>query len=308
MRSQDPTMMDRLTELRALAAGAERRRTETGIPRVAMVQGAIPEHELAAVYEPMVNLILQGSKSMTVGDRTLHYDPATYFVMSIDLPAVGDVRPAASGEPYLAVSLTLDPAIVASLLADLHESAEGRADVPGFSVAAVTPELMDAWVRVLRLITRPSEIAALAPAYEREILFRVLQGPQGNLLRHIATPDSAMARISVAIQWIRRHFAEPLRVETMAEQVAMSVSAFHRHFKAVTAFSPLQYQKQVRLLHARTLLVASGKGVAEAAFDVGYESATQFGREYTRAFGLPPARDAARIVEASRGTGRAGLG
>nr|WP_194151591.1 AraC family transcriptional regulator [Pseudomonas caspiana] len=289
-------MTNQLNELRALAARAENRRTETGIPRVAMVQGEIPEHLLAAVYEPMINLILQGSKSMTIGDRTLHYDPATYFVMSIELPAVGQVHPASSGEPYLAVSLTLDPAVLATLLADLPKPIGHYDKEAGFSVAAVTPDLMDAWVRLLRLMGRPEDIAALAPAYEREILYRVLQGPHGWMLRDIAAPDSAMARVSLAIQYIRRDFAKPIRVETLAQQAAMSVSAFHRHFKAVTALSPLQYQKRVRLLQARTLLVANAKSVTRAAFEVGYESATQFSRDYARVFGLPPSRDAARIV------------
>ncbi|WP_193560146.1 AraC family transcriptional regulator [Pseudomonas mandelii] len=289
-------MTNQLNELRALAARAENRRTETGIPRVAMVQGEIPEHLLAAVYEPMINLILQGSKSMTIGDRTLHYDPATYFVMSIELPAVGQVHPASSGEPYLAVSLTLDPAVLATLLADLPKPIGHYDKEAGFSVAAVTPDLMDAWVRLLRLMGRPEDIAALAPAYEREILYRVLQGPHGWMLRDIAAPDSAMARVSLAIQYIRRDFAKPIRVETLAQQAAMSVSTFHRHFKAVTALSPLQYQKRVRLLQARTLLVANAKSVTRAAFEVGYESATQFSRDYARVFGLPPSRDAARIV------------
>lgn len=293
-------MNTQLNELRALAARAENRRTETGIPRVAMVQGEVPEHLLAAVYDPMINLILQGSKSMTVGDRTLRYDPATYFVMSIELPAVGKVHPAISGEPYLAVSLTLDPAILAMLLADLPKPTERFEQEAGFSVAAVTPELMDAWVRMLRLMDRPQDITALAPAYEREILYRVLQGPQGWMLREIAAPDTAMARISLAIQWIRRDFAEPIRVDDLAQKAAMSVSAFHRHFKAVTNLSPLQYQKRVRLLQARTLLVANAKSVTTAAFEVGYESATQFSRDYARVFGLPPARDAARILAETR--------
>lgn len=294
------TMNEQLNELRALAARAGNRRTETGIARVAMVQGEVPEHLLAAVYDPMINLILQGSKSMTVGNRTLRYDPATYFVMSIELPAVGKVHPAVTGEPYLAVSLTLDPAILATLLTDLPKPAERSDQDAGFSVATVTPELMDAWVRMLRLMDRPHDIAALAPVYEREILYRVLQGPQGGMLREIAAPDTAMARVSLAIQWIRRDFAEPIRVDDLAQKAAMSVSAFHRHFKAVTNLSPLQYQKRVRLLQARTLLVANGKSVTSAAFEVGYESPTQFSRDYARVFGLPPARDAARILASAR--------
>lgn len=293
-------MNESLNELRALAAHAQNRRTETGILRVAMVQGAIPEHHLAAVYDPMINLILQGSKSMTVGGQTLHYDPATYFVMSVDLPAAGVVRPAASGEPYLAVSLTLDARILADLLSDLPDSANRGDRDAGFSVAAMTPELLDAWVRLLRLMKRPDDIPALAPAYEREILYRVLQGPLGWMLRDIATPDTALARVNRAIQRLRRDYARPLRMEALADEAAMSLSAFHRHFKAVTNLSPLQYQKQLRLLQARTLLVAAGYGVTRAAHEVGYESPTQFSREYARAFGQPPSRDAARIVAGLR--------
>lgn len=289
-----------LNELRALVARAENRRTETGIPRVAMVQGAIPEHELSAVYEPMVNLILQGSKSMTVGDCILQYSPASYFVMSIDLPAVGKVWPAATGEPYLAVALTLNPAIIASLLADLPETTHREHSVAGFSVAEVTEELMDAWVRMLRLMDKPQDIPALAPAYEREILFRVLQGPQGAMLREIATPETAMDRVNRAIGMIRRDFAEPLSVKSLAEKAMMSVSSFHRHFKTVTAMSPLQYQKRIRLLQARTLLTSGGKNVTSAAFEVGYNSPTQFSREYARTFGFSPAHDSSRIVAAMR--------
>lgn len=297
-------MKIQLDELRRLAARAENRRTETGIPRVAMVQGKIPEHDLATVYEPMVNLILTGSKTMTVGDRTLHYDPATYFLMSVDLPAVGAVHPAQDGTPYLAVNLTLDPAIIAGLLNDLPDRAPrsepNEFHEYGFSVAAVTSELMDAWVRMLRLLEHPADIPALAPAYEREILYRLLQGVHGQMLRDIATPDTALARLNEAIQCIRRDFAKPLRVHTLAEMAAMSPSAFHRRFKSVTAFSPLQYQKRIRLLHARTMLVTGCQSVTSAALEVGYESATQFSREYARAFGLPPARDAARILAERR--------
>ncbi|MCB5202885.1 AraC family transcriptional regulator [Neorhizobium sp. T786] len=288
-------MEKQLQELRSLASSAENRRTETGIPRVAMVQGEIPEHRLSAVYEPMINLILTGSKTMTVGDRTFAYDPATYFVMSVDLPAVGSVHPSASGEPYLAVSLTLHPPTVAALISDLPVQVCGKLSGSGFSVAPVNNEFLDAWVRMLRLMDRPDEVAVLAPAYEREILFRVLQGPLGWMLRDIAVPDAALSRIGAVIQWIRENFAKPLKVEALAEMAALSVSAFHRHFKAVTALSPIQYQKQVRLLHARTLLMAGEGNTTSVAFGVGYESPNQFSREYARQFGLPPSKDILRL-------------
>lgn len=294
-------MEQQMQELRALAAGAENRRTETGIPRVAMVQGEVPEHLLAAVYDPMVNLILTGSKTMTIGDRTFHYDPATYFVMSVDLPAVGAVHPAATGEAYLAVSLTLDPAIVAALIRDLPVRVCSTLLGSGFSVAPVNGELLDAWIRMLRLMERPDEIAVLAPAYEREILFRVLQGPLGWMLRDIASPDTALSRISVAINWIRRNFTEQIKVEALAEMAAFSVSAFHRHFKAVTALSPLQYQKRLRLLHARSQLISGQGSATSIAFSVGYESPNQFSREYARLFGLPPSRDLVKATRELRG-------
>jgi AraC-like DNA-binding protein len=288
-------MENQLDELRALAAHAGNRRTETGIPRVAMVQGKVPEHELAAVYDPMVNLILQGRKSMTIGDRTLDYDPASYFVMSIDLPAVGSVHPSDGGEPYLAVSLTIDPHIVASVLASAPPAASPAMQGGAFSVASVTPDLLDAWLRMLRLMKQPADIPVLASAYEREILYRVLQGPHGGMLRDIAMPDTALSRMRQAIQWIRSNFQSPMRVEALAEMVAMSASAFHRHFKSATAMSPLQFQKQIRLLQARTMLIAGADSAAAVAFEVGYESASQFSREYARFFGLPPAKDVRKV-------------
>ncbi len=297
-------MICALDKLRQMTAHAENRRTETGIPRVAMIQGRIAEHSLSMVYEPMINLILRGGKSMTVGSQTLQYDPATYFVMTVDLPAVGKVHADAQGQPYLAVSLTLSAPVIGRLLDDLpvatHAGIGTARDAASFSVARVTPELMDAWVRMLGLMERPSDIPALAPVYEREILYRVLQGPHGRMLRDIATPESLLGRIRIAIQWMRAHYAMPLRIGMLAERAAMSESAFHRHFKAATALSPLQFQKQLRLLQARQLLTTAGVSVTTAAMEVGYESATQFSREYARSFGLPPSQDAARIVAGIR--------
>ncbi|KQW30265.1 AraC family transcriptional regulator [Rhizobium sp. Root274] len=284
-------MENRLIELRRLASRAENRRTETGIPRIAMVKGEIPAHRLATVYEPMINLILAGSKTMTIGDRTLRYDPATYFVMSVDLPAVGSVSASDDGDPYLAVSLSLEPAILAELLADLPNHGRAPPVGTGFSVAPVSDDLLDAWVRMMRLMERPEEIALFAPLYEREILLRVLQGPLGFMLRDIATPETPFAGIERAIRWIRENFARPLRVETLADMAALSVSAFHRHFKAVTAYSPLQYHKHVRLLHARALLMSGEGNATTVAFRVGYESSNQFSREYARQFGRPPSLD-----------------
>lgn len=287
-------MESQLEELRNLASRAENRRTETGIPRVAMAKGIIPEHALSAVYDPMVNLILQGGKTMTIGGKTLHYDPASYFIMSVDLPAVGTVRQGGPDKPYLAVSLSLDPVIVATLLSDTG-GAGSTSQREGFSVASVTPDLLDAWLRMLRLMDHPMDIPALAPVYEREILYRVLQGPNGWLLRDIATPDTALSRVRRSIDLIRAHSTQTLHVEELASAAALSVSAFHRHFKAVTAMSPLQFQKRLRLMQARSLLVSGAQGASHVAYEVGYQSASQFSREYARFFGRSPAKDAAQL-------------
>lgn len=288
------SMKSQLDELRRLASGARNRRTETGIPRVASVQGQVPEHELGAVYEPMINLILRGTKLLTIGSQTLRYDPTTYFVMTVDLPATGSVHPDDDGQPYLSVALTLDPQIIGAIVRDISRWPE-PAGLRGFSTAPVSPELLDAWVRLMRLTQRPDDIAGLAPVYEREILYRVLQGPQGWLVRDIALPDTDLARVRRAIHWIRAHYAEPIRVETLADMAMLSASAFHRHFKAATSMTPVQFQKKIRLLRARELLTAAAGAVSSVAFEVGYESASQFTREYARLFGQPPARDRARI-------------
>ena len=304
MAVQNRRMDNVMDELRRLAAHAENRRTETGIPRVAMVKGEIPEHQLAGVYEPMVNLILQGGKTLTIGDRALHFDPASYFVMSIDVPATGTVHQGGKGKPYLAVALTLDPEKIASLLDDIPASSSNAHTDRGFSVCPVTLELLDAWLRLLRLMQRPEDIAALAPAYEREILYRVLQGPQGWMLRDIAAPDSTLARVRQAIAWLRKHYAQPVQVEALADVASMSSATFHRHFRAVTAMSPIQFQKQIRLLRARELLVIGAQKASVVAYEVGYESPSQFSREYTRFFGMSPSKDALEVRKHLRLDGR----
>ncbi|MDV4156825.1 MULTISPECIES: AraC family transcriptional regulator [Rhizobium] len=290
-------MQTMLEEMRHLTAHAENRPTETGIPGILMVKGEIPEHKLGAVYEPMVNLILDGSKTLTIAEQDYYYDPASYFVISIDVPATGMVQQAGPDRPYIGVSLSLDPAKVAALLLDLPPQSYQEGQSGGYSVCRMTPELLGAWLRMLQLMERPQDIPALAPAYEREILYRVLQGPQGWMLRDIAAPDSALSRMRLAIRWVREHYAEAVEVEKLAALTAMSVSAFHRHFKAVTAMSPIQFQKRIRLLQARQLLISQSGNASSVAYSVGYESVSQFTREYARFFGRPPARDASLMRE-----------
>jgi AraC-like DNA-binding protein len=283
-----------LEQLCKLVNRAEARRTESGIPRLAMVKGEIPAHKLSAVYEPMINLVVQGSKILTIGEQVLHYNPASYFVMSVDLPATGKVVAAAPDKPYMAVSLTISAAVIAEVMTNspvipIPDNARG------FSVCEMNERLMDAWYRLVRLIDTPQDIPSLAPLYERELLYLVLQGPQGWLLQEIASAGSALTKIHKAIQWIRQHYQQTLMIEQLADIASMSSSAFHRHFKNVTDLSPLQYQKQMRLLEARRILLESQQGAADIAYQVGYESPSQFSREYARFFGLPPMQDILRL-------------
>jgi AraC-like DNA-binding protein len=284
-------MMEAMDELCAIVMRAGDMWTPTGLPRVAMVRAEACSDQ---VYEPMLHLVLQGSKSLSVGDKFLRFEPGSYFVVPVDVPAIGQIRSERPGHPYLAISLTLDPAVIASTLDGLPELGLPE-QASGFTVSTATPELIDAWLRMMRLVDRPKEAAVLAPMIEREILFRVLQGPQGDMLRQMARAESRLSQVRRAIDWIRAHYAQPFRVEPLADMTGMSLAAFYRHFRAVTAMTPIQYQKRLRLLAARRMLLFEPRDAAAIAFSVGYESASQFSREYARMFGLPPIRDMARF-------------
>jgi len=287
-------MDKRLEEIRKIVMKANPYKTDSGIPRVFMVKGKVPEHELSGMYEPMINLVLQGGKTLTIGDEVLRYNPANYFVMSIDVPGTGVLNQGKNGEPYLSVNLYIDPKILSEVIEALPDDSSNTL-ARGFSVCPMTDELFDAWVRMLRLIERPNEISALAPLYEREILYRVLQGPQGWLLREISNKNSAISKMRKAIKWIKDHFKEDFKIDELASIVGMSVTSLHRHFKAITNMSPIQYQKQMRLLEARRLMIQNGDSVTTVALEVGYESPSQFSREYSRFFGFPPSKDMVRI-------------
>ncbi|WP_081497322.1 AraC family transcriptional regulator [Acidovorax sp. CF316] len=280
-----------MNELRSIVMRAENRWTDIGIPRVAMVRAEVCADQ---VYQPMLHLVLQGAKTLSIGDRLMKYEAATYFLVPVDVPATGQIRQGGPGRPYLAISLALDPQVIAGLLQG-EEGGGGPSKASCFSGVAAPDEMLDAWLRMVRLIDRPVEAAVLAPMIEREILFRALQGPLGGTLRDMARPGGRLAQIRRAIQWIREHFTEAFRVEQVAAMAGMSVPAFYRHFKSATAMTPIQYQKRLRLLRARWLLLFEPRDAASAAFAVGYESASQFNREYARLFGLPPARDVARF-------------
>ena len=257
-------------------------------------QSAMPTPPTHALYEPMLCFVLQGAKRVILGERILDYRAGQFLVASVDLPVIGEVVEASAAQPYRVVAMALDPAAIAALLIDLPSAGAEEAH-PGISIAAMTPDLIDPLLRMTRLLDAPGDVAVMAPMLEREILYRVLQGPQGPILRQIARSDSRLSRVQRAIDWIRGHYAEPLRIEHLATLAGMSASAFHRRFKTVTAMSPLAFQKQIRLREARRRLIAAPAEAARIAYAVGYESPSQFSREYARLFGLPPIRDAARL-------------
>lgn len=284
-----------LHELRALIAQhCHERRTTTAIPRVGLVRSDTPTLPVGVVYQPMLCIVAQGAKRTLLGDNIVEYGAGQFLVVSVDLPITGAVVQASPDAPYLAVRLALDPTMLADMLLALPDVAQ-ETPSPGLAVSPVTPDLLDAAVRLLRLLDRPTDIPMLAPLAEREILYRLLTGAQAPMLRQIAWAHSRTAQVGRAIGWIRKHFAEPLRIEAVARRANMSTSTFHRHFKAVTAMSPLQYQKQIRLQEARRLLLAGQADAASIGFAVGYESPSQFSREYARLFGQPPVRDAVRL-------------
>ena len=291
LNEHDGRMPNSMSELRGIVMRAENKWTDIGIPRLAMVRAQACSDQ---VYQPMLHLVVQGSKTLSIGDRVLTYEAGSYFVVPVDIPATGQIRSNGPGMPYLAISLTLDIGIIASLL-DEHIQGVASPSSVCFSGVQASSEVIDAWLRMARLIDRPHEVAILAPMIEREILFRVLQGPLGGFLREVARPDGKVSHIRRAIDWIRDHYTESFLVEHLAAMADMSVAAFYRHFKAITAMTPIQYQKRLRLLRARWLLLFEPRDAASIAFSVGYESVSQFSREYARMFGMSPVKDMARF-------------
>lgn len=270
--------------------------TETAIPRTWLFRCTAPTVPMPGIHEPAVCVVVQGRKQAMLGANTLVYDAAHYLIVSVDLPILGNVIEATPEKPYLAFRLSLDPRMLAAMLLDMPPMPGDDARAPaGLALSPLTAELIDPVLRLVRLLDRPADIAMLAPLAEREILYRLLQGPQRDMLRQIALADSRLSQINRAIGWIKRHYADPFRIETVAEAARMSPSSFHHHFKAVTSMSPLQYQKQIRLQEARRLILAQHKDAASAGFAVGYDSPSQFSREYRRLFGEPPVRDATRL-------------
>jgi AraC-like DNA-binding protein len=286
-------MQAHIETLRALAfRHAGPGTAETAIPSVAITLARQTTQRTMGVLQPRFCLVLQGAKQVTIGDVRMRYDASNYFIASLEVPASGCIIEASASHPYIGLSMALDPEALAALITDTPARTER--ETSSFAVSPVTTQLLDPWLRLMALLDAPQDIAVLAPMIEREILYRLLQGPQGAVLRQIVRSDSRLGQVRRAIAWIREHYDQPLRIETLAELAGMSAASFHRHFKAATAMSPLQYQKCLRLQQARRLLIAN-QDATRAGYAVGYESASQFSREYARLFGLPPARDAVRL-------------
>ncbi len=251
-----------------------------------------PSH---GIQTPALGLIAQGSKRIMVGDELYVYDPMHYLVSSVDLPVMGQVTGATPEKPYLGMRLELDVEEITALIRDENLPPPTHVDASrGLYVNRLGTPMLDPVLRLLRLMDTPEDIPILAPLIKREIVYRLLMNGPGARLRQIALQDSQTQRIAKAIMLLRQNFDQPLRVEAIARDVHMSVSSLHHHFKAVTAMSPLQYQKQLRLQEARRLMLIDMTDAATAAHRVGYESASQFSREYSRLFGAPPFRDTRR--------------
>ena len=285
-------------ELKALIARHARADETTAIDGVLLSALGRPGEPQASTSGTVMALIAQGAKRLAIGDRVFDYHPGQYLVASVDLPITGHYTHASADEPALGFGLILRPSAIASLLLEADAGPEPARAAPapaGIGVADASRELLDAVVRMVRLLDSPGDRDILAPMIEREILWRLITGPLGQSVRQIGLADSSLTYVSRAVRWISEHYDKPFRVEDLARSCGMSTSAFHRNFHAVTALSPIQFQKQIRLQKSRLLLLNGADDVATAGYRVGYDSASQFSREYRRQFGLPPGRDAARL-------------
>lgn len=273
----------------------------TRIPRLHAIRQAAPGEELLhALHPPAVCIVAQGAKRVMLRDEAYTYDATRFMVFTTDLPVSAQVTQARFDAPYLCFRLDLDAAEVSELVAQQGPPPAGvrgsRGTGRGLYLSQVNDGMLDAAIRLMRLLDTPDDAAALAPLAMRELVYRLLRSEQGHRLAQVARADSVAHRVLRAIGWLKQHYAEPLRVDALARHCGMSASSLHHHFRAVTAMSPLQYQKQLRLQEARRLLVAEGIEVSRAGYSVGYESASQFSREYSRLFGVPPSRDGQRAA------------
>jgi AraC-like DNA-binding protein len=266
-------------------------------PGITLARSSKLTEHVHSVFTPAFCVIAQGSKRVMLGDEIFRYDPGHYLIATVDLPIVSHVIEASEQKPYFSFRLELDPAVVAAVIMESGTRVtRGDASVKAMDVSPIDATLLDAVVRLMRTLEKPEEIPVIAPLIIKEIVYRLMRGEQGARLGHLLTSGDTR-RISKAIGHMRKHFDEPLRMDEIARILGMSVSGFHHHFKSVTAMSPLQYQKQIRLQEARRLMIGEDLDAASAGFRVGYEDPSYFSRDYKKQFGAPPQRDIARIRE-----------
>src|SRR6266481_3302526 len=277
-------------KIAAQMGSAEDRATD--IPGLTLHRRTAPTAPCSATYEPGVTVMAQGRKRVDLGRTTFIYGESRYLLTSLDLPVVSQITEASEAAPCLAMSLKLEMPVIRELLSrEEIQVAEAPPDSPAMATGKVTVEFLSACCRLIDLLDTPRDIPFLSGLIQREIVYRMLRGPEGARLRAIATLGDQSHRTAKAIAWIKANYAKPLRVEALAQIAGMGLSTLHNHFRALTAMSPLQYQKQLRLQAARGRMLIDGLDAASAGFEVGYESASQFNREYSRFFGQPPTRD-----------------
>jgi len=268
----------------------------TSVPGLGLFRRTAPSEPVTGMYEPSICMVAQGAKRVKLGNETFIYDPHNYLITSVHLPTVVQVIEASETKPYLGLRLLLDPHEIARMMADSNlPPPRTQQSSRGMATGEVTQPLLNAFERLIALLDAEQDIPILAPLIQREIVYRLLTGDQGARLRQIAAAGSQSQQIARAIEWLKGNFAEPLRIDDLAGRASMSTSTFHHHFRSMTALSPLQYQKQLRLQEARRLMLSERLDAATAAFQVGYESPSQFSREYSRQFGAPPLRDVASL-------------
>jgi AraC-like DNA-binding protein len=264
----------------------------TAIPGLTLYRRTAPTPCYPATYEPSLNVFVQGRKRITLGGTTYLCDESTFLLSSVDVPVVSQIVAASEEVPLLSLLLKLDMTVVREILnQEEFHALEGSSQPRGIAIGKTTVDLLKPCSRLLDLLDTPGDIPFLRNLIQREIVYRLLRGPQGERLRAIATLGDQSHRTAKAIAWLRANYTKPLRVEELAAVARMGMSTLHHHFRALTAMSPLQYQKQLRLVAARERMLINGLDAASAAFEVGYESASQFNREYKRFFGQPPMRD-----------------